>query len=78
MNTYFQKPNNKKATYRHMWATGMQAPWDTDRYSELDLCLEFGRWANSIKNVEPDSLINVNTDHLAFENKNKAKTKGSS
>ena len=66
MSTYFEKPNSKKATYRHMWATGMQGPRDTDRYSELDLRLAFGRWANSIKNVEPDSFTNVNTDHLAL------------
>ena len=32
MNTSFEKPNNKNATHRHMWATGMQGPWDTDRY----------------------------------------------
>ena len=49
-----------------MWATGVQGPWDTDRYSELDLCLVFGRCANSIKNVESDSLTNVNTDHLVL------------
>ena len=66
MSTYFEKRNSKKATYRHMWATGMQGPRDTDRYSELDLRLVFGRWANSIKNVEPDSFTNVNTDHLAL------------
>ena len=75
MNTYFEKPDNKKTTYRHTWATGIQAPWDTDRHSELDLCLVFGRWANSIKNVEPDSLINVNTDHLALRIKIKQKLK---
>ena len=49
-----------------MWTRGMQGPWDTERYSELDLCLVFRRWANSIKNVESDSLTNVNTDHLAL------------
>ena len=52
MNTFFQKPDNKEATYRHMWARGMQGPWNTDRYSELDLCLVLRRWSNSIKNVE--------------------------
>ena len=41
MNTCFQKPNNKKASCRYMWARGMQGPWDTDRHSELDLCLVF-------------------------------------
>ena len=74
MNTYFEKPNKKKATYRHMWATGMQGPWDTDRYSELDLCLVYRGWANSIGNVESDNLTNVNTDHLR-SNKGKDKTK---
>ena len=66
MNTYLQTPNNKKATYRHMWTRGVQGPWDTERYSELDLCLVFGRWANSINKVESDSLTNANTDHLAL------------
>ena len=66
MNTFFQKPNNKKVTYRHVWTRGMQGPWDTERYSELDFCLVFRRWANSIKNVESDSLTNASTDHLAL------------
>ena len=75
MSTHFEKPSQKKATYSHMRTTGMQGPWDTDRYSELDLCLVFGRWANSIKNVESDSLIDVNTDHLALRIKMKQKLK---
>ena len=73
MNTCFEKPSERKATYRHMWTTGMQGPWNTDRYSELDLCLVFGRWANSTNNVESDSLTNVNTDHLALRIKFKQK-----
>ena len=75
MNTYFEKPSKKKATYRHMLTTGMQGPWNTDRYSELDLCLVFGRWANSVNNVESDSLTDVNTDHLALRIKIKQKLK---
>ena len=75
MNTYFEKPSKKKATYRHMWTTGMQGPWNTDRYSEPDECLVFGRWANSIRNVESDSLTNVNSDHLALRIKMKQKLK---
>ena len=75
MNTYFEKPSKQTATYRHMWTTGIQGRWNTDRYSELDLCLVFGRWANSIKNVESDSLTNVNTDHLALRIKIKQKLK---
>ena len=66
MSTCSQKLRNKKATYRHMWATGMQGPWDTDRYSELDLCLAFGRWADSVTNDESNSFTNINTDHLAL------------
>ena len=75
MNTYFEKPIKKKATYRHMWTTGMQGPWNTDRYSELDLCLVFGRWASSTQHVESDNLTNVNTDHLALRIKMKQKLK---
>ena len=58
-----------------MWATGMQGPWDTDRDSELDLCLVYRRWGNSIGNVESDSLTNENTDHLALKVKIKQKLK---
>ena len=58
-----------------MWATGMQGPWDTDRYSELDLCLVYRRCANSIENVESDNLTNVYTDHLALKVKIKQKLK---
>ena len=49
-----------------MWARGMQGPWNTERYSELDLCLVFRRWSNSIKNVESYSLINIHTGHRAL------------
>ena len=58
-----------------MWATCMQGPWDTDRYSELDLCLVFGKWVNSSKNVESDSFTNVNSDHLALKVNIKRKLK---
>ena len=75
MNTYFEKPSKKKATYRHMWAAGMQGPWNTDRYSELDLRIVSRRWANSIGNVESDNLTNVNTDHVALKIKIKQKLK---
>ena len=73
---YFEKPSKRNATYRHVGdRNATQGPWDTDRYSELDLCLVFGRWANSIKNVESDSLANVNTDHVALRIKIKQKLK---
>ena len=75
INTYFGKLSKNKTTYRHMWATGTQGPWNTDRYSELDLCRVLRRWANSIGNVEPDNLTNVNTDHLALRIKIKQKLK---
>ena len=58
-----------------MWAAGMQGPWNTDRYSELDLCLVFRKWANSIGYVQSDNLTNVNTDHLAVKVKIKQKLK---
>ena len=53
-----------------MWAGGMQGPWSTEGYSELDLCLVFRRLSNFIKDVESDSLINIHTDHLALSIKN--------
>ena len=58
-----------------MWAAGMQGPWNTDRYSELDLCLVFRKWANSIGDVQSDNLTSVNTDHLALKVKIKQKLK---
>ena len=66
MNTYFQKDDARKATYRHIWTRGLQGPWTKDRYSELDLCLAMRRWSNSVIDVESDHVTNVNTDHLAL------------
>ena len=75
MNTYFEKPSKHKTTYRHMLATGLQGPWNTDSYSELDLCLVFRRLANSIGNVESYNFTKVKTDHLALRIKIKQKLK---
>ena len=75
MNTCFEQPSKTKTTYTHMWAAGMQGPWNTDRCSELDLCIVFRRWVNSSGNVESDSFTNVNTDHLALKIKIKQKLK---
>ena len=66
VNTFFQTHDNKKATYRLMWARGMQGPWNTERYSELDICVVFRTWSNSTKNVESYSFISIRTDHLAM------------
>ena len=49
-----------------MWARGHPGPWDKDRHSDLDLCLVFRRWYNSVVDVESDPVANVNTDHLAL------------
>ena len=76
MNAFFQQKDNQKATYRHVWAAGMQGPWNTERRSELDLCLVFRRWSNSIKEVDSDSLTNIHTDHVALNVRIKSKMKG--
>jgi hypothetical protein len=49
MNTYFPKLNKYKATYKMVFAGIDQEPWIPDRYAEIDFCLAFQRWSNSIK-----------------------------
>ena len=66
MNSFFQKPNHEKATYRHVWTRGLQGPFTSDRYSEIDFCLAFRRWSNSVIDMTSDRNTNIDTDHLAL------------
>ena len=66
MNSFFQKPNHEKAMYRHVWTRGLQGPFTSDWYSEIDFCLAFRRWSNSVIDVKSDSNTNIDTDHLAL------------
>ena len=66
MNTFVQKPKHEKATHRHVWTRGLQGPFTTDWYSEIDFCLAFRRWSNSVIDVKSDRNTNIDTDHLAL------------
>ena len=63
MNTFFQKPNKDKATFKLVAADKETEPWTADGYAEIDSCLAHRKWANSIKNVYTDPYTNVHTDH---------------
>ena len=75
MSSFFSQPDHKKATYRYIWTTGLQGPWNTDRHSELDLFLVFRRWSNSVIDVEADKNANIGTNHLALVIRVKQKLK---
>ena len=55
-----------KATYRHVWTRGLQGPFTSDWYGEIDFCLAFRRWSNSVIDVKSDRNTNIGTDHLAL------------
>ena len=62
MNTFFQKPNKYKATFKLVAADKETEPWTADRYAEIDFCLAHRRWANSINNVYIDPYTNDHTE----------------
>ena len=57
MNTFFQKPNKFKATFKLVAADKETEPWTADRNAEIDFCLAHRRWANSIKHVYTDHTL---------------------
>ncbi len=52
MNTRFEKPNKNLCTYTDMDNTTGGAPWNADRYAQIDYILINSKWRNVIKNVE--------------------------
>ena len=75
MNTFFQKPNKYKATFKLVAADKETESWTADRYAEIDFCLAHRRWANSINNVYTDPYTNVHTDRKSVIAKFKQKLK---
>ena len=74
MNTFFQKPNKYKATFKLVAADKETEPRTADRYAEIDFCLAHRRWANGIKNVYTDPYTNVHTDRKSVIVKPEQKT----
>eukprot|EP00975_Prorocentrum_lima_P040914 8594510-Prorocentrum_lima.AAC.1 len=55
MNTWFQKPASKLATYREP-GVDRGPPYESGRQEQLDFRLAPIRWANGITNVETSEL----------------------
>ena len=62
MNTQFQKPDEKLATYAEMGVRG--APYNRDRHEMLDYILTNSRGRNSMKDKESDVEHGVETRHM--------------
>ena len=70
MNTWFDKPPQKKVTYLSPGVTqlpGPGQPWNPMEYAELDLCLIQDRWKSMIKDVQSATWASLNTDHFPLE-----------
>jgi hypothetical protein len=63
-NTLFDKPGEKKGTFKQINAGLETGPRTPDRYAEIDYCLVvLAKLINGIESVEVDNETNVNTDH---------------
>ena len=43
-NTYFEKPWDKKLTWKPPATQGFAPPWNPERFAELDICIIRDRW----------------------------------
>ena len=51
-NTWYQKPQDKKVTYRDIRADINDTDYSPEQYAELDHCIVRRGWRNSIKDIE--------------------------
>ena len=61
-NTYKQKTNDKKVTYRPP-KTIHGPPWNEDQYEQIDFIITNQKWRNTCKNCETDTKHCLNSDH---------------
>eukprot|EP00973_Karenia_brevis_P078287 10869393-Karenia_brevis.AAC.1 len=64
MNTFFEKAEVKKATYKEKKSHAGGPPWRRPVYEVLDYVLTPRRWRNSIKDAESDTHVNISSDHF--------------
>ena len=65
-NTFFEKPWDKKLTWKPPATQGFAPPWNPERFAELDICVVRDRWKNAITNVQSDIRTNIDSDHIAL------------
>ena len=62
VNTFFDKPDNKKPTFRYSTTTH-GPPWTRENlYETLDYILVQNKWKNTVKNIEVDREV-IDSDH---------------
>ena len=69
-NTFFRKPDIKKATHAAPGAGRIPrdgSPLDPGEFPELDLCVAPMRWRSAARDVESDTRANVRSDHFPLE-----------
>jgi endonuclease/exonuclease/phosphatase family metal-dependent hydrolase len=62
MNTYFQKPDEKLATFRDLGST-REDPIQRGTHEQIDFIVTPERWKNAIKDAESHSMANIDSDH---------------
>ena len=65
-NTFFEKPWDKKLTWKSPATQGFAPPWNPERFAELDICIVRDIWKNTITNVQSDIRTNIDSDHIAL------------
>ena len=62
-NTFFNKANEHKCTFKDARTDGFKAPWTPDRFAQLDFILAPQRWKNAVLDVHSYTNIAFNSDH---------------
>ena len=63
MNTYFQKPQKNKCTFKY-WGAEDGPPWDQSKYTEIDWFLVSNRGKNAVKDIGAEPTANIGSDHF--------------
>ena len=63
-NTSFDKPARNKCTYCIEKPQKFEAPWNADRFAEIDMIITPDEWKNTVKDVSAHTEEAINSDHV--------------
>lgn len=73
-NSFFQKADSRKCTYKETRTEGFTPPWTPDRFAQLDAILVQKEWRNIVIDAESRPDIAFNSDHTFLTASIKGKT----
>ena len=62
-NSHFQKPIEKKISYRDIGTDPTDKELNWEKFAELDHCFSTRKWRNSIQDIETNRKIHTDSNH---------------